>query len=153
MKKPLLIVVIAVAMLSLVSAAYADDLKFEADLSGAQEVPPVATAGSGKAEFESDGTSVAFELEWKDLSSSAVAAHIHCGVTGRNGPVGVTLFAGPRGTEGEVKGTFVAPDPGNGCGWDDVAEVLAAMAAGGAYVNIHTTQRPGGEIRGQIAAD
>jgi hypothetical protein len=153
MKKPLLIVVIAAAMLSMVSAAYARDVKFKASLSGAQEVPPVATAGTGKAEFESeDGMSVAFELEWKDLSTSAFAAHIHCGVTGQNGPVGVTLFAGPRGTEGEVKGVFVAPDPGNGCGWDDVADVLAAMAAGGAYVNIHTTQHPGGEIRGQIAA-
>jgi hypothetical protein len=153
MKKPLLIAVIAAAMLSLASAAYAKDQKFTADLSGAQEVSPVETAGTGKAEFESDGTSVAFELEWKDLSTSAFAAHIHCGVTGQNGPVGVTLFAGPRGTEGEVKSTFVAPDPGNGCGWDDLADVLAAMAAGGAYVNIHTTQHPGGEIRGQIAAD
>ena len=153
MKKPLLIVVFAVAMLSLASAAYAKDPKFTAELSGAQENPPVATAGSGKAEFEFDGTSVAFELEWKDLSSTAFAAHIHCGVTGQNGPVGVTLFSGPRGTEGEVKGVFIAPDPGNGCGWDDLAEVLAAMASGGAYVNIHTPNHPGGEIRGQIAAD
>jgi hypothetical protein len=59
-------------------------------------------------------------------------------------------------TEGEVHGTFTAPDApasGNACGWDDLADVLAAIADGIAYVNIHTRQHGGGEIRGQIAAD
>jgi Cu/Zn superoxide dismutase len=152
MKKPLLIVVIVVAMLATVSAAYADNLKFEAELSGAQEVPPVMTEGVGEAKFESDGMSVDFELKWADLTTSAFAAHIHCGVTGMNGPVGVTLFSGAGGTEGEVTGGFTAPDAGNGCGWDDLADVLGAMATGAAYVNVHTTQHPGGEIRGQVAA-
>jgi hypothetical protein len=152
MKKPFFIVVIVVAMLAAVSAAYADDLKFTAELSGAQEVPPVMTEGVGEAKFESDGTRVDFELKWDDLKASAIAAHIHCGVRGMNGPVGVTLFVGPMGTEGEVEGTFAAADPTNGCGWDDLADVIGAMATGGAYVNVHTTQHPGGEIRGQVAA-
>jgi hypothetical protein len=152
MKKPFFIVIIVVAMLAAVSAAYADDLKFEAELSGAQENPPVATEGLGEAKFESDGTSVDFELKWADLTTPAFAAHIHCGVTGVNGPVGVTLFAGAMGTEGEVTGSFAAPDSGNACGWDDLADVLGAMATGGAYVNVHTTQHRGGEIRGQVTA-
>src|SRR5918999_4955821 len=132
MKKPLLIVVIVVAMLATVSAAYANDLKFEADLSGAQEVPPVMTEGVGEAKFESDGTSVDFELKWDDLTEPAFAGHIHCGVRGMNGPVGVTLFATAMGTEGEVQGTFTAPDPRNGCGWEDLADVIGAMATRGA---------------------
>lgn len=152
MKKPFFIVIVVVAMLAAVSAAYADDLKFEAELSGAQENPPVATEGVGEAKFESDGASVDFELKWADLTTPAFAAHIHCGVTGVNGPVGVTLFAGAMGTEGEVAGSFAAPDPGNACGWDDLADVLGAMASGGAYVNVHTTQHRGGEIRGQVTA-
>lgn len=150
MRKPLAIAVILVAALALPGPASADELKFEAQLSGAEEVPPVATEGEGEAKFESDGTSVEFELKWKSLKASAFASHIHCGVRGMNGPVGVTLFAGPRGTEGEVQGTFTAPDPGNGCGWDDLSDVLGAMATGGAYVNIHTPAHPGGEIRGQV---
>ena len=152
MKKPLLIVVILVAMLTVVGVAYADDLKFGAELSGAQEVDPVTTDGVGEAKFESDGTSVHFELKWDDLNASAFAAHIHCAVAGENGPVGVTLFTGEGGAEGEVKSSFVAPDAGNGCGWDDLADVLGAMATGGAYVNVHTELHPGGEIRGQVTA-
>jgi hypothetical protein len=153
MKKPVVIAAILGAVLSMASTAYAGDLKFKAELSGAEEVPPVETEGVGEAKFESDGTSVDFELKWDDLTEPAFAGHIHCGVRGMNGPIGVTLFASPMGTEGEVQGTFTAPDPSNGCGWEDLADVLGAMATGGAYVNVHTTFRPGGEIRGQVAVD
>jgi hypothetical protein len=152
MRKPLVTAAILIASLAVAIPASADALKFEAELSGAEEVPPVATEGVGEAKFESDGTSVDFELKWDDLTTPALAAHIHCGATGVNGPVGVTLFAGTMDTEGEVESTFTAPDPGNGCGWEDLSDVLGAMATGGAYVNVHTTQHPGGEVRGQVAA-
>ena len=153
MKRSLAIIAILSSLLATAGVAHADDLKFEAELSGAEEVPPVATEGVGEAKFESDGTSVDFELKWDDLTSPAFAAHIHCGVTGVNGPVGVTLFAGTMGTQGEVESTFTGPDSGNACGWVDLADVLGAMATGGAYVNVHTTQHPGGEVRAQVAAD
>jgi hypothetical protein len=139
------------AMLAMASAAYGGGLKFETELSGAEEVPPVVTEGQGEAKFESDGTIVEYELKWNDLSTGAFAAHIHCGVTGMNGPVGVTLFAGMGDTQGEVVNTFTAADPGNACGWEDLADVIGAMATDAAYVNIHTTQHPGGEVRGQVA--
>jgi CHRD domain-containing protein len=154
MKRPLVIVAMVVAALSVAGTASANDLKFTAELTGAQERPtPVQTEGEGEAKFESDGTSVDFELKWKDLSSSAVSAHLHCGGPEEVGPVGVTLFAGTMGAEGEVQGSFTAPDPGNACGWEDLADVLGAMATGGTYVNVHTTQFPGGEIRGQVTVD
>ncbi|MGH3489765.1 MAG: CHRD domain-containing protein [Actinopolymorphaceae bacterium] len=126
---------------------------FRAELSGADEVPAVATSGSGEAEFESDGTSLKFELEWEELNAPAVAAHIHCGVSGANGPVGVNLLTGPSDAEGKVQGSITAPNPGNACGWTDLADVLDAMASGGAYVNVHSTAHPGGEIRGQVITD
>ena len=154
MKRPIVVVAMVIAALSLAGTAYANDLKFTAELTGAQERPtPVQTEGEGEAKFESDGTSVDFELTWKDLSSSAFAAHIHCGGPEEAGPVGVTLFAGAMGAEGEVQGSFTAPDPGNLCGWEDLADVLGAMATGGAYVNLHSTTHPGGEIRGQVTVD
>jgi hypothetical protein len=153
MRKLVVIAAILAAPLVLANPAFAgDELKFETDLSGAEEVPPVVTEGVGEAKFESDGMSVDYELKWDDLTTPAFAAHIHCGATGVNGPVGVTLFAGAGGTEGEVEATFSVPDRGNRCGWEDLSDVLGAMATGGAYVNVHTSQNPGGEIRGQVAA-
>jgi hypothetical protein len=77
----------------------------------------------------------------------------------------VTLFMGtPAGgaVNGTLaEGTITAPDPGNGCGWADLAAVLAAMGSGATYVNVHTNDGvdppntgpgdfPGGEIRGQV---
>jgi hypothetical protein len=154
MRRPLVIVALVVAALSLAGTASANDLKFTAELTGAQERPiPVPTEGEGEAKFESDGTSVAFELKWQNLSSPAFAAHIHCGGPEEAGPVGVTLFAGTMGTEGEVQGSFTTPDPGNACDWDDLADVLEAMATGEAYVNVHSIQHGGGEIRGQVTVD
>lgn len=141
------------AALAMASVALADDLKFSTDLSGAEEVPPRVTDGAGEAEFEAEGGRVKFELEWEDLTTPAVAAHIHCAPAGANGPVGVTLFSGAMGTEGKVTGTFIGPDPGNACGWADLDDVIAAMSSGDTYVNVHTTRFPGGEIRGQIEAD
>src|ERR687892_2075216 len=156
MRRSIAIVTILSAVLATAGVAYADDLKFAAELSGAEENPPVETEGEGEAKFESDGSSVDFELKWDDLSTPAFAAHIHCGARRVNGPVGVTLFASPPAPmdpAGEVSGTFTAPDVGNACGWDDLAEVLAAMTAGTTYVNVHTTQNRGGEIRGQVTTD
>jgi hypothetical protein len=60
-----------------------------------------------------------------------------------------------------AEGTATAPDTGNGCGWADLAAVLAALESGSTYVNVHTNDGvpptntgpgdfPGGEIRGQI---
>ena len=37
-----------------------------------------------------------------------------------------------------AEGTITAPDPGNACGWVDLAAVLAAIGSGDTYVNVHT---------------
>jgi hypothetical protein len=148
-----LLVVLICAALAMAGPAAAADVKFKAELSGDQEIPARTTDGEGEAEFELDDGILVFELKWKDLTSPAFAAHIHCGGPTVNGPVGVTLFTGAMGTSGEVRGVITAPDANNRCGWADVDDVLDAMAAGLAYVNVHTATFPGGEIRGQIGSD
>ena len=65
----------------------------------------------------------------------------------------MTLFSSMMGSEEEVQSTFSGPDPGNACGWTSLADVLEAMAAGDTYVNVHTTNFTGGEIRGQVTVD
>src|SRR5919106_1837029 len=155
MRRFLVVAAVLSAAVSTATVAQAAVLKFSAELTGDQERPnPVETEGEGEAKFETDGSSVDFELKWKDLTTPAFAAHIHCGGPEEAGPVGVTLFAGPpRDTEGEVTGSFTGPDPGNACGWQDLDDVLAAIENGDAYVNVHTTQFRGGEIRGQVTAE
>jgi hypothetical protein len=160
-----LLVMVALGLLALAPSALAGD-NFVATLSGDQEVPARDTQAVGVAKFKlrEDGTALAFKVNVANIDN-VFAAHIHCGAVGVNGPVGVTLFMGsPAG--GAVNGTLAAgtitaPDPGNGCGWTDLAAVLAAMGSGGTYVNVHTNDGvpppdtgpgdfPGGEIRGQV---
>jgi Cu/Zn superoxide dismutase len=166
MRRGLLLVPLAL-MLLLVPATWssAQTKNFRTHLTGAEEVPPRETPAQGQATFQvnDDGT-ISFMLIVANIDN-VFAAHIHCGAAGVNGPVGVTLFAGAPagGTVNGVlaEGTLAAPDPGNGCGWTSLSEVLAAMEAGTAYVNVHTNDGvapqntgpgdfPGGEIRGQI---
>ena len=153
------------ALLALTPSAWAGD-NFVATLSGDKEVPARDTQAVGVATFKlrEGGVALEFKVNVANIDNP-FAAHIHCGAVGINGPIGVTLFMGPvaggavNGTLAE--GTITAPDPGNGCGWTDLAAVLAAMRSGDTYVNVHTNDGvppintgpgdfPGGEIRGQI---
>lgn len=124
---------------------------FHASLSGDEEVPPVDTRGTGAATFRDRADGLEYRLNVANLEN-VMAAHIHCASTGMNGPVGVTLFSdGPVSDPGTLAaGTITAPDAGNGCGWEDLDDVVTALESGDTYVNVHTQAHPGGEIRGQI---
>jgi hypothetical protein len=160
-----LVLTAALAILALAPTASAGD-NFVAPLSGDQEVPARDTPATGVAKFKlrEDGTVLLFKLNVENIDNVA-AAHIHCGAVGVNGPVGVTLFTGSPASgafDGTLaEGTITAADPGNLCGWTDLASVLTAIHSGDTYVNVHTNDGvappntgpgdfPGGEIRGQI---
>jgi hypothetical protein len=160
-----LVLTAALAVLALAPTASAGD-NLVAPLSGDEEVPARDTQAVGVATFKlrEEGTALLFKINVANIDN-VVAAHIHCAAAGVNGPVGVTLFSGPaaggvvNGTLAE--GTITAADTGNGCGWTDLASVLAAIHNGDTYVNVHTNDGvappntgpgdfPGGEIRGQL---
>jgi hypothetical protein len=160
-----LVLTAALAVLALAPTAWAGE-NFVAPLSGDQEVPARDTPATGVAKFKlrEDGTVLLFKLNVENIDN-AFAAHIHCGAVGVNGPVGVTLFTGSPASgafDGTLaEGTITAADPGNLCGWTDLASILAAIHSGNTYVNVHTNDGvappntgpgdfPGGEIRGQI---
>ncbi len=128
---------------------------FMAPLSGSSEVPSVDTNGAGVAGMSVNdaGTQLSLVLVTFNLEG-IVAAHIHCGAAGVNGPVGVTLFAGGPVTQDGIlaQTTVTAPDDGNACGWANLGDVLAALRSGAAYVNVHTASNPDGEVRGQVEA-
>ncbi len=141
-------VVVAMAMLALAPAAISKGAaanNFVAQLSGANEVPPVATPAHGTAHFHvaKDGTTVSYKVVVNQPQSAVLAAHIHAGPVGVNGPVVQGLFPAPNVTVNKnttvFSGTFAASPA-----------LLALMASGGAYVNVHTAFSPPGEIRGQV---
>ena len=136
-----------------VAAARGHSRNFRAHLSGENEVPPVDTNAQGQAKFRLDRAGD--ELHYKLIIANVenvFAAHVHCAPANANGPIGVTLFSGgPTSVSGPLaEGTVTAPDDGNGCGWETLDDVIAAMRSGDAYVNVHTLANRSGEIRGQI---
>lgn len=106
-------------------------------LSGANEVPPVATAasGNGTVTVTPDGMVTATIVV---TNMTPTASHIHIGAAGANGPVIV-----PFVKSGD--NTFTAP-PGSKM----TPEQYAAYKAGNTYVNVHSAANPGGEVRAQL---
>jgi hypothetical protein len=105
-------------------------------LSGAEEVPPVSTQGSGKGEFvvAPDGTVTGSVTT---TGVPGLVAHIHQGAPGANGPVIIPLTK-----DGD---TYRAPP-----GAKLIEAQMQAFKAGNLYVNVHTAQHKGGEVRGQL---
>jgi hypothetical protein len=143
------------------SVSLADDhhTAFQARLTGFQEVPPKLTTGHGRFTATLDDEAISYQLTYADLSSEAQAAHIHFAQRGVNGGIIAFLCGGgnkpacpPNG--GTVSGTITPDDilavPDQGVTAGDFAGVLRAIRSGITYVNVHTTQFPAGEIRGQI---
>jgi hypothetical protein len=106
-------------------------------LTGDQEVPPVTTMASGISTIKiaADG---AVSGSVTTSGMDAIAAHIHIGAMGKNGPV-IVPFA--KNTEGAW-----APQPGAKL----TADQLKAYQAGELYINVHTAANKGGEIRAQL---
>ena len=120
---------------------------FTAHLNGARQVPPFDTLAQGQfVARQPNSGGLSYKLIVSNLSN-VVAAHIHCGAEGVNGPVGVTLFLGSPVTINGIlaQGPIVTPDPGNACGWVDLDDVIDALESGDTYINVHTLQSLPGE--------
>ena len=161
-----------IAAIALVTAglgvvAVANGLRqWSASLVGYNEVPAVSSVASGNfsATVSHDETAVSWELSYADLEGLVQQAHIHVGQPGVNGGISVffctNLGNGPVGTQpcppppATIRGTFTAADvigpTGQGVAPGEFAELLAAIRAGRAYANVHSSKFPGGEVRGQL---
>ncbi len=129
---------------------------FRADLSGANEVPAVASAAGGSCGFQLEGGLMRYSVEVHGITG-VVGSHIHVGAVGANGPIRVVLYPFPGGPNfsstvtGDVSGVLME-------GSFDAADLtgitfeglVSAMRSGQAYCNVHTAVNRGGEIRGQI---
>ena len=133
--------------------------RFSASLDGGHEVPPINTAGSGAFQMEI-GNTITFSLTFSGLSSPLTFAHVHFAPTKVSGGVMIFLCGGgnqpacPAATSGTITGTITAANvtgPGNqGIAAGDLDSALEAVRNGLGYVNMHTTNFPPGEIRGEV---
>ena len=106
-------------------------------LSGSQEVPAVNTAASGTASIAvADDKSVSGAVTTTGVAG--VAAHIHNGAAGKNGPVIIPLTKTSDNTWAVPAGAKLTDAQ-----YDD-------YKAGNLYVNVHSAANKGGEIRGQL---
>jgi len=119
------------------------------------QTPAVSSDARGNVELRLSNSSIEFLLSVDPLPLTAVtAAHIHVGAAGTNGPIIFSLFESFLGVP------FVSPRNGAltafnlqtrpEAGISSFADALNAILVGNAYVNVHTTAFPAGEIRGQL---
>ena len=136
---------------------------FLARLSGFQETPPILTGATGdfKATLDSAGTTLTYTLTFSNLSSATTVSHIHFGQRGVAGaPMAFLCGGGGKPAcpaSGTVTGTIMATDiigpTAQGVAVGDFAGFLRILRSGNAYANVHSTNFPAGEIRGQISFD
>lgn len=130
-----------------------------------EEVPSISSTAQGMFRARIDNGAIAYRLSYEGLQGEVRQAHIHLGQKGVNGGVSVFLcqtVANPDPTglaptcpaSGEVAGLLLPANvigpSGQGITAGEFAELVAAVRKGVAYVNVHSTLFPGGEIRGQL---
>jgi len=166
MKRVLSVLALAVASgLAAPSFAQSDPI-YRAVASGPAEVPPNGSPGTSLVTIELGGTEMLVDAPFRDLIGTTAAAHIHCctsepftGVA----PVALPFPDFPTGVKaGEYSAAiplydemsydpaFVAANGGTVRG--AASALVDAVNANQAYVNIHTSAYPAGEIRGFLVA-
>jgi hypothetical protein len=168
MRRVLGIGVVLVVLLAVAGLASAgENRNYSVHLNGDTEVPANASRAAGQAVFKlsKDGTSLDYRLIVANLDNP-IAAHIHVGPPGVNGPVVAFLF-GPApaggGTANGVlaEGTITAANLVGPLAGQPFSVLIDALNSGNAYVNVHTNDGvppagtgpgdlPGGEIRGNF---
>ena len=169
---------VALALLIAVPAVIGAEKKdrlvqIRATLTGYEEVPSVSTVASGRLLGTIDAVeeSIDYELSYSPLQGTVQQGHIHFAQKGVNGSIVVwlcqtTTTPAPAAvaaitpfcpTSGSVTGSITTANviTANTASQQivagEIAEGIAAIKAGVAYVNVHSTPlTPGGEIRGQI---
>ncbi len=142
-------------------------LTYSLNLNGLNESPPNLSPGTGFGSVVIDDVlkTMSVNVSFADLLGPTTAAHIHAATadpfTGTAG-VATTLDGFPLGTSGiysnifdmtltsSYSGAFLTSNGGSA----DTALIALTSAAnsGRAYLNIHTTVFPGGEIRGFLVS-
>ena len=154
-----------------------DNSRFDAQLTGYEEIPTLSTQGSGnfKAWINRGADEIRYTLSYagpfdaNPAGGTVTQAHIHLGARAfsggiiaflctnlGNGPAAAPPPAcppAPATVSGTITPASVVGPANQGIAAGEFAELVRALRAGAAYANVHTTTFPAGEIRGQISDD
>jgi CHRD domain len=137
------------------------------DLTGYEENPlALSTSGNGRfrALINDRADTITYTLSYSDLEADVTQAHIHFGSVSQVGGISVFLCTnlgnGPAGTQacpaqpatitGTIRPGDVIGPAAQGISAGEFDELVAAIRNGTAYVNVHSTKYPVGEIRAQF---
>jgi hypothetical protein len=153
----LLVFVLLVTAVGIVSAS--SQRNFRAHLSGSEEVPAADTEAQGQAIFQLNeaGDAIHYKLIVANIDDVQMS-HIHLAPAGSNGGIVVWLYPDappPQLIEGRTdgilaEGTITAANLVGALAGQSISDLVAEIMAGNTYVNVHTIDFPGGEVRGQI---
>jgi hypothetical protein len=170
MKTKRFLIIVPLLLLIAAVTARAIPIDYIANLNGASEVPPNGSTGTGVADvtFDLAAHMMRVEIAFSGLLSTTIASHIHSPTavpfTGTAAvatqvptfpgfPLGVTAGTYAMTFDTSLASTYnPAFVTANGSVAAAEAALAASLAAGTSYLNIHTTDFPGGEIRGFLVA-
>lgn len=141
------------------TAFYAQaDTTFSASLTGAADGATTSGTGFAWVDVNSSMTQISYTLSFQGLTSDATMSHIHYGAAGTNGPILLwffpsTLMPTPTATSGSYSGMWTESDlmkQSTDPAITTFATLIGDLEAGNTYVNIHSTNYPMGELRGQL---
>jgi hypothetical protein len=150
MSKRLTRVIVALGLLSLtigvaIAGAQGRSNVFRASMQGSNEKPPGPGQARGNFKVEFRNGQACYTMSVIRLGAKPVAAHIHKGAAGVNGPIVIDLKPTFKGTSPRVSKKCVTAK----------ASVVSAIRRNpaGYYANVHTPTNPAGAARGQLRAD
>ncbi len=158
-----ILVVVSIAMTCAPDALAQD--KWNAYLRGLEEVPTISSPARGTCTLETNegGTEIQYTLSYQETVGEVLQADLCFGQKGANGGVSVFLCSNsdsaPEGVpacpvSGTVSGSFTAVDvlgpSGQGISAGELGKLLQAMRRRATYVNVHSSEFPAGDLRGQI---
>lgn len=155
------LMIVMVAAFAVTVTASARSSRFAAHLSGKAQVPEkINTKAAGSAVFSlsKNGKELFYKLKVLNIDNVTMA-HIHMAPADKEGPPVVWLYPNtgmaPEEKAGRfsgilAKGKITEKDLIGPLAGKPISALIDAIKSGDAYVNVHTTQYPNGEIRGQI---
>ncbi len=119
--------------------------EFKATMKGSSEKPKGPSSASGTFTVEFKNGQACYKMSVKSLGAKPIAAHIHRGAAGTNGPIVIDLKPTFKGTSPRVSQKCVSA----------AAATVAAIRRnpGNFYANVHTPKNPAGAARGQLKRD